>query len=95
MVEFSGKLLRRNADILHAPVGTREAVMLSIDAGRYYSVNAVGRRVWELLEQPKTLSDLYAVICAEFDVDPQTCAKDVTRFVHAMMDNGLVHGNPA
>ena len=47
-----GTKLSRNSDILHAPVGSEEAVMMSIDAGRYYGVNAVGARIWELLEPP-------------------------------------------
>ena len=42
--------LVRDGDILHAPVGADEAVMMSIEAGRYYGLNAVASRIWELLE---------------------------------------------
>jgi hypothetical protein len=87
--------LRRNGGILHAPVGDDELVMLSIDAGRYYSVNAVARRLWELLDEPRTAAELSAAICAEFEVDADTCRTDVERFVSEMMDNGLVHAERA
>jgi hypothetical protein len=83
--------LSRNADILHAPVGTEEAVMMSIDAGKYYGVNAVGARLWELLETPKTIAQLCAQICEEFDVDAQTCETEVLKFIGELIDNGIVH----
>jgi hypothetical protein len=85
----------RNADILHAPVGADEAVMMSIEAGRYYGVNAVGARIWELLESPKTIQQVCAQICAEFDVDAQTCEAAVLQFTRDLIDNGVVRANPA
>lgn len=39
---------RRNADILAASLDG-ELVMMSIQAGNYYSIGGVGTRVWELL----------------------------------------------
>ncbi|MDE3197312.1 MAG: PqqD family protein, partial [Acidobacteriota bacterium] len=47
-------VLCRNDKILHAPVGAEETVMLSVEAGEYYGLNAVGRRIWELLETVTT-----------------------------------------
>ena len=91
MVEGADTVLRRNGEIIHAAVGADEAVMLSIQAGRYYSVNAVGRRVWELLEAPKTVTELRVSICAEFEVDDETCEADIVKFLGEMIDNGLVH----
>lgn len=85
------KHLVRDAKIIHAPVGSEAIVMLSVDAGRYYSVNPVGRRLWELLEQPRTKTELRDAICIEFDVDEPTCEADIEIFVGQMMENGLVH----
>lgn len=88
-------LLSRNADILHAPVGTEEAVMMSIEAGRYYGLNAVGARIWELLEKPQTIQQLCAQISTEFDVDAQTCQIAVEEFTRDLIDNGIVHATAA
>jgi len=87
--------LSRNADILHARVGTEEAVMMSVAAGRYYGVNAVGARIWELLETPMTVAQLCAQICEEFDVDARTCEAEVLKFVSDLIDNGIVHAAAA
>ena len=83
--------VRRNADILHAAVDSDQAVMVSIDAGHYYGVNAVGARIWELLETPRTVEQLCAQICEEFDVDAQTCEAAVLEFTRDLIDNGVVH----
>ncbi|MGH7075147.1 MAG: PqqD family peptide modification chaperone [Stellaceae bacterium] len=87
--------LSRDGEMLYAPVGTEEAVMLSVKAGSYYGLNAVARRIWELLEAPNTLPALRDVICAEFEVDVETCEADLLKFVRELMDNGLVHGAQA
>jgi hypothetical protein len=84
-------MLSRNGDILHAAVGTEEAVMMSVSAGRYYGLNAVASRIWELLETPKTIAQLCAQICEEFEVDMQTCEAEVLKFVQDLIDNGIVH----
>jgi len=85
--------LNRNADILHAPVGAEELVMMSIEAGRYYGVNAVGARIWELLETPQTIQQLCTQICAEFDVDAQTCQTAILDFARDLIENGVVHAS--
>jgi hypothetical protein len=84
-------ILSRNGEILHAPVGSEEAVMMNVTAGRYYGLNAVASRIWELLETPKTITELCAQICEEFDVDAQTCEAAVLKFVQDLIDNGIVH----
>ena len=84
-------ILSRNDDILHASVGSEEAVMMSVTAGRYYGLNAVASRIWELLETPKTIAQLCAQICEEFEVDAQTCEAEVLKFVQDLIDNGVVH----
>ena len=83
--------LGRNRDILHSPVGTEESVMMSIEAGRYYGLNAVASRIWELLESPKTVAQLCEILCEEFEVDAQTCEAELLEFAQDLIDNGIVH----
>jgi len=82
--------LTRNGDILYVPVGTEEAAMMSLTAGKYYGLNAVGARIWELLAHPMTVAQLCARICEEFEVDPQTCEAAVIKFANEILDNGIV-----
>ena len=87
--------LSRTVGILYAPVGTEEAVMLSVAAGRYYGLNAVAARIWELLERPRTTAELRALICEEFEIDAPTCEAEVLKFVKELIDNGIVHATAA
>ena len=87
--------LSRNSDILYASVNTEESVMMSVVAGKYYGLNAVAARIWELLEQPMTLAQLCAQICEEFDVDVQTCEAAVLKFADEIIENGIVRASPA
>ena len=83
--------LTRSGDILHAHVSTEEAVMMSVEAGRYYGLNAVASRIWELLSSPKTVAELCAHICEEFEVDEQTCENEILKFAHTLINHGIVH----
>ncbi len=85
------RVLCRNSDIIYAPTGIREAVMMSIAAGRYYGLNAVGVRIWELLESPRDVAEICRQLVEEFEVDQPTCEAEVLRFVDELLDNGIVH----
>jgi len=86
-------MLSRNGDILHASVDTEEAVMLNVADGKYYALNAVAARIWELLERPMTVAQLCAQICEEFEVDRQTCEAAVLKFADDAIDNGIVRSS--
>jgi hypothetical protein len=86
-----GTTLNRDGEILYAPVGTEEAVMMSVAAGRYYGLNAVASRIWELLDSPKTIAQVCTRLSEEFEVDAQTFEAEVLKFVQDLIDNGLVH----
>lgn len=85
-------LLIPRDNILHAAVTTEEAVMMNIDAGKYYGLNAVAMRIWELLiEGPKTVSQLRQQISNEFEIDMETCESDVLKFANMLIENGIVY----
>ncbi|MGH6822022.1 MAG: PqqD family peptide modification chaperone [Methylocella sp.] len=81
----------RAGETLYARAGADEAVMMSVTAGRYYGLNAVGLRIWELLERPMTIASLCAWLREEFEVDAQTCEAEVLNFVSELIDNGVAH----
>lgn len=83
--------LSRGGEVLYAPVSPEEAVMMSVAAGRYYGLNAVASRIWELLDSPKSIAQLCTQLSEEFEVDTQTCETEVVKFVQDLIDNELVH----
>ena len=88
-------MLTRNDDVFYAPLDTEEAVILNVAAGKYYGLNALAARIWDLLEHPMTLAQLSSQICEEFEVDRRTCEAAVLTFADEIIDNGIVHASAA
>ena len=82
-------VVRRNDALPSAPVD-EEMVVLHLEHGSYFGFDAVGRRVWELLEQPSTVLKLCERLLEEFDVDESTCRSDVLGYVAELRNAGLV-----
>jgi hypothetical protein len=67
-----------------------EAVILSLDTKILRGLNAVGSRVWDLIDGKRTVEEIVDVIVAEFDVTRAEAAADVASFVGQLIDKGLV-----
>lgn len=68
-----------------------DTIAMSIEGGNYYGIGGVGARSWDLLETPRSLNDLTAVLCQEFEVKEAQCASDLGPFLERLLENGLIH----
>lgn len=64
--------------------------LLSMEKGAYFRMNPIGTRIWELLETPKTQSQLVSDLLKEFEVDEATCEKEVEAFLEKTAQMGLL-----
>lgn len=64
--------------------------MLNADRGEYFGISGVGKRIWELIEQPTTVDRLVEMVVDEYDVDAETCREDTRLFLSQMLGAGLV-----
>lgn len=67
-----------------------EVVILDLKSGNYYGLDAVGARVWTLIEAPTSLADIRRIIMDEYEVDAETCERDILAFVNQMQAVGIV-----
>lgn len=67
-----------------------ETVILGLTAGRYYGLDAVGARVWQIIQAPTAVSDVRRTIVSEYDVEPERCEADLLALLQKMADAGLV-----
>lgn len=65
-----------------------ETVILFRD--RYFSLTAVGARVWTGLAEGRGLDAIVAAILAEYEVDEATLRTDVAGLLDQMIAEGLV-----
>lgn len=67
-----------------------DTVITGLRSGNYYSVTAVGARVWELVQTPIAAREVQRVIAEEYDVDARVAAADVLALLESMREEGLV-----
>jgi len=67
-----------------------ELVMMEMEQGKYFSLNPVATRIWDLLEAPESIEGLCSRLSAEYEVDSGQCRKEVESYIHEMADLGLV-----
>jgi hypothetical protein len=67
-----------------------ETVILGLTAARYYGLDAVGARVWQLIQTPMAVSDLTRAIVSEYEVDPERCEHDLLKLLRQMVEARLV-----
>jgi Coenzyme PQQ synthesis protein D (PqqD) len=67
-----------------------EAVILNMNSGMYYGVDEIGAFIWGVIEEPHTLEDLRETILSAYQVDRETCNRDVMAFLIDMHTAGLI-----
>jgi hypothetical protein len=67
-----------------------EAVILNLKSGVYYGLNAVGARIWQLIQAPRTVASVWETLHSEYEVEPDRCAQDVMALLQALADAGLI-----
>jgi len=67
-----------------------ETVMMSIQNGEYYGLDDIGSRIWELIEKPVKVSDLIDTLLERFDVDRETCERDVLKFLNELNEDRIL-----
>lgn len=80
----------RAADGLLACDVDDEAILLNVRTGTYYGLDAVGQRVWQLLQQPQTVASLRDVLVGEFDVDADRCERDLMSLLAGLAGEQLI-----
>lgn len=72
-----------------------ETVMLCVDRALYFSVDEIGARIWEILKEPHSLSEICDILNREYDVDHVTAMSAVGTFLKDLSANGLILPSPA
>lgn len=81
-----GFLLREVAgSSIVVPVGD-----VQLDFNGMMTLNPVGAFIWKLLESEKTKEELVHAVVAEYEVDRQTAAADIERYITKLRDKGII-----
>ena len=79
----------RNPNLLSSLID-EDLVMMDESQGYYFSVNSIGKDIWQLLEAPISYSDLLTALTNMYDIDEMQCQRDVTPFLTELLKNQLI-----
>lgn len=64
--------------------------ILNLKSGIYYGLDSVGSRIWEMVQTPRQLGEVEAVLLAEYDVQPEQLEPDVRGLCKKLFKAGLI-----
>jgi hypothetical protein len=67
-----------------------EIAVLGLKTGKYYGLDAVGARIWELIQEPRTIEGVRDVLLSEYQVEPSRCERDLLALLQKLADEGLI-----
>ncbi|MGP7818711.1 lasso peptide biosynthesis PqqD family chaperone [Niallia sp. 01092] len=67
-----------------------ETVMMSISNGKYYNLGKIGGKVWGLMSQETTVSQIVLTLQAQFNIEQKECEEQVISFLNQMLKENLV-----
>ena len=67
-----------------------ETVILDMKTGHYYGLDDIGTEIWEMVQSPRTVSEIIDVILDNYDVSPEQCEEDVISLLQNMVDEDIL-----
>jgi hypothetical protein len=67
-----------------------EVAILDLKAGVYYGLDAVGARIWSLIQEPRTVNEILNILLEEYEVEPERCERDLLVLLQRLAEEGLI-----
>jgi len=67
-----------------------EAAILNLNNTVYYGLNPVGTRVWDLVQQARSVREIRDALLDEYDVEAEQCERDLLDLLQKMREQGLI-----
>lgn len=68
----------------------QESVLLNLETERYFGLDAVGTRMWQMVTAAPTVQAALGQLVEEYDASPDTLRTDLTKLLQHLLDNGLI-----
>jgi hypothetical protein len=67
-----------------------ETVILDLAGCTYFDLDPVGTRIWQLMEERKSLSEVCSVMLDEYDTSREILERDVLALARELADKKLI-----
>lgn len=86
---MSQRKIHMSEDALFQEIGG-EAVILDLASSTYFGLDAVGTRLWQLLQETQDMEAVYKILMQEFEVERSRLEPDIEMFLQQLLDAGLI-----
>ncbi len=83
------KIISISSDVLGQELDG-ETVLLDLASESYFGLDAVGTRVWQLLQSGAGHAELIDTLLNEYEVERATLEKDITDLLQRLAEAGLI-----
>jgi hypothetical protein len=82
-------IISKSTGLLEAPMDDSLALM-SIESGKYYGLNSIGRAIWENIEEEKSFQDIVTSLINRFEIDEITCEEQCKEFIKELKQRNMI-----
>jgi hypothetical protein len=69
-------------------------VVLNLESGTYHGLEAVGARIWELIQTPMSVEKVRDTILSEYDAEPERCERELLELLRELHRHQLLEIQP-
>ena len=63
---------------------------MNMDKGKYYALNEVGSRIWDLINKNTDVSEIIKALLEEYDVSEEECTREVISYLEDLYNAELI-----
>lgn len=67
-----------------------EVVILGLQSEEYFGLKDVGARIWDIIQEPKTVKEVLEVLLKEYEVELERCERDLLALLQELANEGLI-----
>lgn len=67
-----------------------DKVMMNLQKGKYFALNDVGGRIWDIIYKPVMVKDIINTLLNEYEVDAVICEETVMSFLEKLNDAEII-----
>lgn len=67
-----------------------DKVMMNLDKGKYFALNSVGSRIWDIINEEIYVKDIINILLEEYDVEKEICENTVLNYLGVLENEELI-----
>lgn len=85
----SDKKYQRVTNVVEAELDGHKVVM-SIDTGLYLEIGGAGKKIWEILENKRSLDQIVEILVESYVIEPDLCRQQTTEYIDQLLKQHLI-----